>query len=118
MDDPLLMRCLQRVRNLFRQAQRLIDRNRTTRNEIRKRFTLHEFQNQTARLSQYFEIVDRGNVRVIEGGQNFRFAPEPGDAIRIFGKRVWQDFDGDITLELGISGKIHLTHAARPEQRP
>ena len=52
------------------------------------------------------------NVGVVERGEHLRLPLEPSEAIRIIGKRLRQDFEGHITVEIGVSGPIHLAHAA------
>ena len=43
-------------------------------------------------------------------GSSFTF--NPGEAIRIIGERLWQHLQRHVPIELGVSGAIHLAHAA------
>ena len=46
MNDSLFVRRFERLRDLLRDRQRFVDRNRPLRNSIRKRWTLHEFEHE------------------------------------------------------------------------
>ncbi len=41
---------------------------------------------------------------------------EPGQAFGIIGEDVREDFEGHIPAELGISGAVHLAHAALADE--
>jgi hypothetical protein len=46
-----------------------------------------------------------------------RFLFETPQSVGIIGQGLWQHFDRDITIEPRIAPAIHLTHAARTQQR-
>jgi len=54
---------------------------------------------------------------MIERGQYFRLAPEPGNPLTVARKRCGQNLNRYIAFELGVAGAIHLAHAARPDGR-
>ena len=66
MRDPLVMRHLQRFTNVFRNVQRLLDRDRPTRDALGQRFAFHEFQHQETCAFRFFQIVNRGDVWMIQ----------------------------------------------------
>ncbi len=49
---------------------------------------------------------------MIQRRQGFGFALEASESIGVLGKPLGQDFDGDIAIELGVAGAIHLAHSA------
>ena len=55
-------------------------------------------------------------MRMVQRGQDFGFPLKPGEPIAISHHRGRQDLDGDLTLQLGIGGPIHFTHAAATKQ--
>ena len=59
-----------------------------------------------------FQPVDRGNVRVIQRGQDLRLATEARLPVRVLRERLRQDFQGDVPLEPRIMGAVDLAHAA------
>ena len=57
------------------------------------------------------------DVRVVQRRERLGFALESGQPFEIAPERVRQNFDRDVTVELGIARAIHLTHAAGAERR-
>ena len=66
MDDALLVRGFERVRDLLRDGQRLIDRDRATRDPLRQIITLDEFHHEGREAPALFEAVEGGDVRMIQ----------------------------------------------------
>jgi len=57
-------------------------------------------------------LVDRGDVRVIEGGEHLRLPLEAGEAVSVVGKGFGQHLDRDLTVEPGVGGAVDLAHPA------
>jgi hypothetical protein len=55
------------------------------------------------------DVVDRADVRMVEGGDGAGFALES------FVEFFFGNFDGDRAIEAGIAGSVDLSHAARAE---
>ena len=49
------------------------------------------------------------DVSVVQAGKNLSFSLEPREPIRIDSKRLGQDLQGDLTVQLRISGLIDLS---------
>ena len=62
-----------------------------------------------------FEAVDRADVRMAEGGEDFGFALETRDAISVLRKVRGHRLDGDLAVQAGVSCQEHFTHAAPAE---
>ena len=62
--------------------------------------------------SRFFEPVDGGDVRMIQRGEDFRFALKARQPVRISRQRRRQDLDRDLALQLRVRRPIHLAHAA------
>ena len=62
MDDAVFMRGFERVRDLARDRQRLVERNGTLRDAIGERGTLDQFQHQRLHAVGFFESVDATDV--------------------------------------------------------
>ena len=58
------------------------------------------------------EPVDGGDVRMVQGGEDFRFALKTREPVGVSRERRRQDFDRDLTLQLRVGRPIHLPHAA------
>ena len=73
MDDALLVRRFQRLGNLLRDRQRFVDRDRAARDALRRSSPSTSSITSAVR-PRLFEAVDRGDVRMIQRREDFRFA--------------------------------------------
>ena len=53
---------------------------------------------------------------MVQRGEDLGFTLEPGQAFRVIGEEVGQDFEGDIAPDLRILGPIDLAHAALADE--
>ena len=102
MDDPLLVRGFERVGDLLRDRQRLIERNRAARNALRQVVALDEFHHERWTPLRLFEPVDGGDVRMVQRGEDFRFALKTREPIRVRRERGRQDLDRDLAIQLRV----------------
>src|SRR5262249_25558095 len=58
------------------------------------------------------EAVERRDARMIQGGERFRLALEARDAFAVGGELREDDFDRDVTAELGVVRAIDGSHSA------
>ena len=140
MDDALLVRRFERFRDLSSDRQRLIEREGPRGpaptgflqdtvfrpcQPFRQRVAFHQLEDQrphgrlcwARRRIVLFKPVDAADVRMIEGGEQLRFAPEPGDAIGIAREDIGEQLDRHVAIEPGIAAAIDLAHAAGPDRR-
>jgi len=117
MDDPLLMRSFEGLRNLPGDAERLIDWNRSARDQLVEALAVDEFKFEELRVAGLFETVDLCDVRMVEQGEDLGFAAETGDALRIVRERGRQDLQRNVTSELRVLSAVDLAHAAAPDER-
>ena len=54
----------------------------------------------------------RGDVRMVQRGEDFGFALEAREPIGIAGERLGQHLDRDLAFQLGVRRAIHLAHPA------
>ena len=59
--------------------------------------------------------MNRGDVRVIQPGQRFRFTPEPPPRGLVAQRTGWQHFQRDVAIEMFVMSKVDLAHAAGAE---
>ena len=83
MDDAFLMRRFECFRNLFRDGQCLIDRNRPSLDALGQRLSRHEFHHQELPSAGFFDAVDRRDVGMIQRRQHAGFALESRRSVRI-----------------------------------
>ena len=55
--------------------------------------------------------MDLRDVRMVQAGEDLGLTLEPCEAIRVSRKRLGQDLERDLPVELGIGGLINLAHA-------
>jgi hypothetical protein len=109
-DDSLVVRGLERRRDLSRQAQRFVERQprgrtRALGEHLGKRLAFDQFHHQIIRS----DVVQRADVWMIERGDRARFALEA------LAETLVGELDGDVASEPGIAGSIHDAHAASPD---
>ena len=63
-----------------------------------------------------FEAVDLRDVRMIQRGEDLRFAAEAGQAFGVVGDTGEEHLDGDVALELGVARAVHLAHSTAPDE--
>ncbi len=112
MDDPLVVRLRQGVRDLLRDRERVVDRDPAALQALGEVFPFDEFQDQEQRVARVLEPVDRRDVRVIEGGQHLRFPLETGEPVRVLRNGGREHFDGHLAPELRVVRAVDLAHAA------
>ncbi len=59
--------------------------------------------------------VDRGDVRVVQRGEQLGLALEARQPVRVRGKILGQDLDRHLTVERGVQRPPHHAHPARAE---
>ena len=114
-DDPLLMRGLQRLRNLAGDRQGITDRDRSTSDLLCEVLTFNKFHDQRTHGTGFFEAVDMRDVRVVQGGENLRFPLESSEPLGIAGKGLGECLDSDIAFKARVASLVDLTHAARAD---
>ncbi len=59
--------------------------------------------------------VHVGDIRVIQRGEQLRLAAKAGQTIAILGNEVGENFNGNVTIQLGIAGAVDLSHSTRAQ---
>ena len=92
----------------------------TRRSEARcylvgQRLSVDQFHGQEVHAGFLVQPVDGGNVRVVERREQFGFALEPREPLRIVRKCLGQDLDRDLAIERRVDRFPDNAHAARAE---
>ena len=119
MRDPRAVRLVERVGDLDRDLQRLVERQRTVRSceARRERLALEILHHEIARALVFADVMDRADVRMIQRRNRACFAFEPRAQVGIGRQFRRQDLDRDGAIEARIAGLVDLAHAARAERR-
>ena len=73
---------------------------------------LDEFHHEGGHAPAFFEAVDGGNVRMIQGGQRLRFTLKASQPIGVMGDCVGEDLDRDVAVQRRVPRPKHLAHPA------
>jgi hypothetical protein len=114
-DDALLVGLFERLGDLERDVEGLVDGDRAAPEALLEVFSLDELESKERRPLDLLEPVDRGDVRVVERGEKLRLASEPRQALGVLRDLCREHLDGDFTVESRVGGPVDLTHPARPE---
>ena len=112
MDDTLLVSRLQTFCNLAGTPERFPQRHGAQGNLVSERQPRDQFQNYKPILIPVLEPINRGNILMIQRGENPRFPLEPGKAERIVGQGLGQYLDGYLPTKLGVERLVHFPHPA------
>ena len=118
MDDSLLVGGLERVCHLPRDVECIPDWKAgslrpTARDTLAERLAVDQFKHQcTHRRAGFtrpvFDAVDRGDVWMIQCGQDARFAFEARESIRIGRELARQNLDRNVTSQPRIARAVDL----------
>src|SRR5262245_33125375 len=112
MNDVSLMCGFEPLRDLMRNVESFLDRNRTACNAIGERFALHEFKHEKSLIVCFLEIVDRSDIRMVERCENLGLSLQSAHSICVTRELSGQNFDCDVALQFRITCAIHLAHSA------
>src|SRR5215475_2907695 len=115
MDDPLLVRGLERFGDLSCDRQCFIKRNRPLCDAIGERRPFDELEHERMRAAGILEAVDARDLWMIQGREHLSFALEPREILSIERERIRKNFERDLAIELCIAGAVDLAHTARAD---
>src|SRR5688500_1212862 len=128
MDNAVLVRGLKGARDLARDRDRIVDRNRALGDSLGERRSLDELEHQRVNLAvstrlsvrwhwlSFLRAVDGADRRMIERREDLRLGFQPCQAIGIRLEIRWQQLQRDGACELAVASAIHLAHPANAEQ--
>ena len=117
MNDVFTVRGIEPGGKLFRDLDRVTEWNRSTPQPICEGLALDELEDQRRDAVLLLDAINRGDVRMIDGGQRSRFAIESRKSIAIGLKSLRQNFDGDVSTELRIARSVDFAHPAFAQLR-
>jgi hypothetical protein len=109
---PLLVRRVKCVCDLAREGQRRRDRKWSASQLSRERIALDQLHDDRPQIVAVLDGVNRGDVWMIEGGEQPRLALEPGDVFGVAGEETRQNLDRNIAPEPGVPRPVDLAHSS------
>ena len=111
MDDSLAMRLVERVGDLGRDLQRLLERKRPFLEARGQRLALQVRHDEKVRAIDAADVVDAADVGMVQSRDRASLALEPGPPFGIASDLTWQDLDRDRPIEARVAGFVDLTHS-------
>ena len=115
-DDSLLVRGLERLGDLPGDGEGLVEGERPALQPLGEVFALDELHDEGADAARLLEAVDRGDVGVLELGEDLRLALEAREAVGVRGERLGEDLDRDLALQLRVGRAVDDPHPALAER--
>ena len=112
MNDALLVGLFERLGDLLGDLDRLIGGNRPSLQAPRKVLAFDQLEYQKGLPVGFFQAVDRGDVRVVQGPEEVGLALEPREALGVAGDLSGENLDRNVTPEVLVRRAVHLAHAA------
>jgi hypothetical protein len=85
--------------------------------ELPQRLSLHELHRDVERPLGFADVVDRQDVRVVQGRRRAGLLLEAEASRAILGDGLRQHLDRDLAAELRVPRPVHLAHPSRAERR-
>ncbi len=118
MDHALVVRGLERPRDLLADVKGLVDRQRAAAQTLGEILAVDVLQDQVPRALGFLDPVDARDVGVVERGQEPGLALEAGQAVGIARDLLGQDLDGHVPVQRGVAGQVHHPHPAAAHLAP
>ena len=116
-DDPRPVGRLERIGDLRPDGQGAIDGQRPALQLFLERSSLHELHDDKRHAALVAEVVDRADVRVVQGGRGPGLAPEPLERLAGVSCLLGEELDRDVTAEADVFRLKHDAHPAAAEFR-
>ena len=117
MDDPGGMSLRERVGGLRPDREKTLRDERARRKDLAQGFSVHEFHRDPRYGVRSPHVVDRNDVRMVQGRGRARLLLEPREAVRIRGEFFGQHFDRYLAAEPQVARPIDFAHPPGPKKR-
>ena len=105
------MRSIQCVGNLDTQIQHRFHFQWLAIDLMSERLPLQQFHGNEGSSIDLIYFVDRADVRVVQRGRSLGLPLETAKGLRVVGKFVGKEFQGDVATELQVFCLVHHAHA-------
>ena len=112
MDNPLAVGLFERLCDLQSERKALSKGKRPLFEAFGERRAVDELHDERLDAAALFEAEDRGDVGMVELGEELGFALEPRQALLVRGEFGRQDLDRDLAVEPGVGRAVDLPHPA------
>ncbi len=112
-DDSFRVCGIERVGDLDAQIEHRFDLQRLASDPVPERLPLQQFHGDEGSPIGLVDLVDRADVRVVQGGRSFGLPLETAESLRVVGEFVGKELQGDVATELQVFRLVDHTHARR-----
>jgi hypothetical protein len=116
MDQPMTMGFVQRIGDVHRYPDRLLEPQHTTAQSACQCLTLEALHHEEMDTVLIAGVVERTDVGVIQTRCSPGFAFESLPQFRVRRQMIGQNLDGDAAIEPGVAGAVHLAHPTSAER--
>jgi hypothetical protein len=116
MDDPASVSGGETTGDVYRDGNRLVDRQTSVRETCPKRVALEALRDQERRTAVLADVVHREDVRVVEGPCQSCFVRKTADAPRIAREEREEHLDGDLATQTFVARAPDLAATTGTEQ--
>jgi hypothetical protein len=103
MDDALPVRRIERVRYVNSQRQHSFNLYRSRRNPMLQSYPVEKLHGDERLTVLLVDVINRANVRVVQGRCGLGFALETGEGLRVPSNFLGQELEGDKTVQARVS---------------
>jgi hypothetical protein len=114
-DDAFGVRRVECVRDLYSNLEKPLDVHGPSTDGVLQCLSGKILHGYEAAVIMFANFVNGADVGVIESRGGARLATEPLQSLRVSGKVVWEEFEGDEAAKLNIFGLVNHTHTAAAE---
>ena len=115
-DDPLVVRGGEAVRDLDRVVEGLAHREGRAREADAQALAFEQLRGEVRPAVVVADVEDGEDVGMVEGGHRLRFDLEAPQAVGVRGHGRGEHLEGDIAPEAVIAGAVDLSHASGAEE--
>jgi len=117
MGHALAVRLVERVGDLDRVLQHLLQRQQAFRKPLRQCFAFQALHDEEVGAVLLADVEERADVRMVEAGDGTSFALESFAQLGPVGQMIRQDLDGHGAVEAGVACAIDFAHPSRAQRR-
>ncbi len=110
MDDAPVVRLLEGLGDLPGDLQGLVDGHAAPLQPLGEVLARDELEDQERLAVGLLEAVDGRDLRMVEGGEELRLAPEASQPLGVLPDLGGQDLDRHLAAQLRVGGPVHLAH--------
>ncbi len=112
MHDPSRVRRIQRIRNLDRQLQPLIQRQRRAGNSLLQRLTIQKLHGDERAPIRLANFIDGADIRMVQRRSSLRLALKSSERLAIARQFIGKEFQSHKAVQRGVLSLKHHTHSA------